>query len=538
MARPVPASRWPARSRRDRLGRAVGALLAVAALAAGARADLVLHEYVAPDPAEDLRLGATTSDGAMAAAIETRSGPVSLPDVERPSDRKGSVYGSERSPPGSGGTFRADGDTTRPDLVSYDDPFTPALAPYKREFAYDAVNDQLELIVRDPSLAPLAVGGPPRAEDDQFYADLDVDLVEGQAVRIPTVGPGARLLALRSVPDATLQVLHDSADDWFVRANRTGRVRLVLHLAIDRAVFGSPFADVEWPRLWRSLPASEGRAKAEGVRVARQIGVVDGTGPAEALRILVRHFRAFTPSQERLRSTGVDLYRELASSQKGVCRHRAYAFVVTALGLGIPARFVRNEAHAWVEVFDGTRWHRIDLGGAAGRLESSDAGRIAHVPPRDPFAWPSTSDSGQAMAERSRGHGGSGPGGRSAPATDRSATGPSSSPADRRPDPEDQRPRSTVTLGIVGAEARRGSRVAISGRIESPAGPCAEVRVDLFLEPRAGAARDRVPLGTLVTGADGRYEGRVVLPYSVAPGDYDVRATTPGSLQCGEGQSP
>ena len=55
--------------------------------------------------------------------------------------------------------------------------------------------------------------------------------------------------------------------------------------------------------------------------------------------------------------------------QKGVCRHRAFAFLVTALGLGIPARMVANEAHAWVEVRGETGWQRIDLGGAAAAIE-------------------------------------------------------------------------------------------------------------------------------------------------------------------------
>ena len=35
---------------------------------------------------------------------------------------------------------------------------------------------------------------------------------------------------------------------------------------------------------------------------------------------------------------------DLALSKKGVCRHRAYAFTITAQGLGIPARMVMNEA--------------------------------------------------------------------------------------------------------------------------------------------------------------------------------------------------
>src|SRR5262249_46167120 len=153
----------------------------------------------------------------------------------------------------------------------------------------------------------------------------------------------------------------------------------------------------------RSMPGLPERTKNEGIRVARQIGVVDGTGPAEALRILVRHFRSFAPSTDRPRSAGTDLYRELATSQQGVCRHRSYAFVVTALALGIPSRFVRNEAHAWVEVFDGVRWHRIDLGGAADHLDSPDSTRLPHVPPRDPFEWPQGSESGLSMADRSRG---------------------------------------------------------------------------------------------------------------------------------------
>jgi transglutaminase-like putative cysteine protease len=44
---------------------------------------------------------------------------------------------------------------------------------------------------------------------------------------------------------------------------------------------------------------------------------------------------------------------DLARGKRGVCRHRAYAFVIVAQALGIPARFVQNEAHAWVE-YQGT----------------------------------------------------------------------------------------------------------------------------------------------------------------------------------------
>ena len=53
-------------------------------------------------------------------------------------------------------------------------------------------------------------------------------------------------------------------------------------------------------------------------------------------------------------------------------------------------------------MFDGARWHRIDLDKAADHLDSPDATRLPHVPPRDPFEWPSGSDSGLGMADRTR----------------------------------------------------------------------------------------------------------------------------------------
>lgn len=500
----------------------------VVAVCNGASADVVLHEYISVDPAEDLRLGATGPGGAMPAAIQTLTGPVGSPDLERGADHRGAVYGSADAQ--AAPAFHIDRDTTRPNTVSYSDPFTPAVAPYKREFAYDSVDEHFDLVIRDPSLVSFPVGGSARPEDDQFYADIEAELADGQAARIPTVGPGARLLGARADPAVDLRFFRDSAENWFVRGDRGGRFRIILHIAIDRAAFGSAFADVDFDRLSRFTPRIPERLATVGTSVARQIGVVEGTSPGEALRILVKHFRSFSPSEDRPKSTGLDLYRELAVSQKGVCRHRAYAFVLTALALGLPARFVRNEAHAWVEVFDAFRWHRIDLGGAASDIQYSDDRRVAHVPPRDPFEWPPGADSGQAMAERARSSRGTGTGtGR----TDVTGGAPRASP-EVSADPEDRRPKSMIILQIHGSETRRGARIKIGGRIEADGAPCAEARVDLYLE---SPGRERIAVGALVTGDDGRYEGHVAIPYSVPPGDYDVRASTPGTIACGQGVS-
>src|SRR5439155_17512471 len=59
--------------------------------------------------------------------------------------------------------------------------------------------------------------------------------------------------------------------------------------------------------------------------------------------------------------------------------------------LGLPTRLVENEAHAFVEVwFPGRNWQRIDLGGAALRMEVQGADEKTLHRPRadDPFDKP------------------------------------------------------------------------------------------------------------------------------------------------------
>src|SRR6185295_11724872 len=207
-----------------------------------------------------------------------------------------------------------------------------------------------------------------------FYGDMSVDLLPGQPVRIPTVGPGARILRMHANPEVNVEVLHDGADNWFVRGTTRTRVRLVMELAISRDTFGREYGDVDWSVLdalevnraavaagFRSASGAVGRGHEGAVNeVTQAIGISRSMRPREVVRKMVDYFRSFGPSNEPP-SGRQDIYLDLALSKKGVCRHRSFAFLVTALGIGIPARMVVNEAHAWVEVFDSKLWHRIDL---------------------------------------------------------------------------------------------------------------------------------------------------------------------------------
>src|SRR5262249_1468657 len=215
----------------------------------------------------------------------------------------------------------------------------------------------------------------------------------------PSVGPGARIVRQHTTPQVPIEVWRDGAENWYAKATPSprGRVHLVMQVAIAQAAFGGDFVMPTWTALPPAPPLPPVPARAFA-KVAAQLGLSRANSPTEVVRKMVAYFRAFTPSEDLPRGND-DVYLDLALSQKGVCRHRAFVFLVTALGLGIPTRMVVNEAHAWVEVQGERSWQRIDLGGAAGAIEdrTSDA-RPAYQPPSDAFEWPPSAESGSGHA--------------------------------------------------------------------------------------------------------------------------------------------
>ncbi|RYE86869.1 MAG: transglutaminase family protein, partial [Myxococcales bacterium] len=342
------------RSRFAWLTLALGGAVTTAALAAP-----IVHEFVPPDPREDLQLGATTTVGDLPAAIETPGGLVSAPDPFRAPGASDKAY----SRSAEGQTFVPDRDTRAVQQVDYDDPFSPSIAPFKRLNSFDAVGGDSAFRVADGELRRVGVGGNVQLNEDPFYGDLTVDLVAGEAVRIPSVGPSMRILRLHTIPQVAVEVLRDGADNYYLRGPSRQRARVLLQVAVARSSLGGALRDA----LWNELPASPAlpaSLQAAAEEANRSIGVGRFQGYREVVERLVDYYRGFTTTEEPLPARG-NIFLDIALSKKGVCRHRAYAFVISALALRIPARMVTNEAHAWVEVHDGQLWHRIDLGGAA-----------------------------------------------------------------------------------------------------------------------------------------------------------------------------
>lgn len=522
-----------------------------------------LHEPIPPDPREDVALS-VAREGDLSAAIDTPRGLIPAPDPARPFGAGDAPYSPTPKTEAPGSTFRPDLDTRRPKVLPYDDPFSPSTAPFKRLSAYDAVNEDYTLSVRDRRVTPLVISAtPPGAAEDRFYADMVVDLAAGRLVRIPSVGPGARVLRARAgvqTQDVTFTLFKDGAENWFIEGDVTARVRLVMELAIPRAAFGGDFGDPTRAELRTPSPLPP-NVHAAAAQVARKIGLSRRAAPREIVTKLVAYFRAFQDSEEPLTSRG-DVYLDLALQQKGVCRHRSFAFLVTALYLGVPTRMIANEAHAWVEVHDGRLWRRIDLGGAGRTLEDPLSTNLAYEPPPDPFRWPSGSSRGDDLADRARRAPSGGPTGPT-PATlgsagtrgpdDDDPTGAGGPPAGgpagagthgagtrgetssgASPPPPDDRPTSTVTMALDASSARRGAPLPVRGHVTAAGAPCGHVAVEIVLRSRA---HGEISVGVLATDERGDFAGALVLPGTVPLGDYEAHAQTLGDARCGRGQT-
>ena len=280
------------------------------------------------------------------------------------------------------GGFAADRDTeSRPDYhtgpdgtLHYVTVFNPSVLPFKRMSSMDAVRDDYTLYTASRALEDLPVGGSPDSDRDLFWGSVVVDLKPGVDVPLPSVAPDMRIMSYEIRPQAQDIVFSkDGGDNFFVRSEQpgvSGSYRLVFLADADTRYFGAKvpsgyrvrdLARLAPPSLFHPVPA---RAQVMAEKAHRFLGVDASMNLGDALDKLVYYFRSFE-AKSAPSATG-DIFWDLFASQAGVCRHRSFAFMVAANALGIPTRYLTNEAHAWVEVWvPKLEWIRIDLGGAA-----------------------------------------------------------------------------------------------------------------------------------------------------------------------------
>lgn len=523
-------------------------LLLVALWAPPALAEPILHEYVPPPGSADEERAALGQSG-LPDMLKLDGQTLPRPDDGRAPARGERVYrGAAKTPPRA--KLSMDRTTTHDGVLNYSAEFNPSVVPFKRSAAFDAVAEDFTLAVADPRLrtVPLSRGGTP-PDHDAFWGSLLLQLRAGVPVAIPSVAPGARILSYRADPPTGLTFKRNSADVLWVEAARSGQVRLTLLTDAPRSYFapripaGLNLGDVP-PEQRPKLPAAVARAAAGVIERLK----VDRRGSLkEQLDRLVAYFRAFKAGKMP-RDSG-NVYRDIALGQRGVCRHRAYAFTITVQALGLPARYVQNEAHAFAEVrVPRLGWVRVDLGGASSELRVHNAKkRVVHEPGPDPFPRPrrfagSYSQGGGQVSglDRSQRREGSGQGRplrllpapgdtRASAAPAAGATEPTTGPATAPVGPPAPPPKRATTLMLGGAQrvAYRGEPVRVTGQIRDADGdgvPGLLVEVFLSRDGRVGH-----PIGSVVSDGEGRFSADLRVPREVPVGRYWIIATSPGN---------
>jgi hypothetical protein len=436
--------------------------------------------------------------------------------------------------------------------------FNPDVVPFKRLSVLDGVREDYTMFLARPALVEVAVGGTTDRSRDRFWGSLQVKLEAGQDVAIPSVAPDMRILSFEVEPPRQLVFSKDGADNFYVRtddAGASGVHRLVFLADADAGYFAPSFPSRRYtpaqirrvapPELVSTMPLHVVRAAQ---RTLDELGIDERTELSSAFNRLVGMFRSFEAKPMR-RTTG-DIYRDLCDNKAGVCRHRSFAFMVTANALGIPTRYVTNEAHAFVEVWFPERgWQRVDLGGAALELEVSNAkDKTLHRPRADdPFEKPReysegytqlqgdiTGLSDRQLRDKHKPVG-------DAPASgdftdpdappqdptsdvDPGAIGPDPSLPARTPDPRKLTPRIQITL--ASGEGYRGETIRVEGVVVVGDQALVDRSVDVYLAPAGRGGEGSIPIGRGTTDVDGRFALDLDLPGRLELRRYELYVTT------------
>ena len=481
-----------------------------------------------------------------------------------PIDKPGAAPSKAEPVLGTGG-FAADRQTsmtpddhTGPDsTLHYVSVFNPDVLPFKRMSALDGIGDDYTLKIAHTALSELPVGGTSDKTRDRFWGSVLVQLSPGTDVALPSVAPDMRILSYEIKPSVAVKFEKDGADNFYVRtdeASASGTYRLVFLADADAGYFAPslPTGGRYTPQqvaLMTPLelrPVVPDRARAGARRTLDRLGVDASMDLGVVFNRLVGFFRAF--QAKPLPQTSGDIYRELCDSQAGVCRHRAFAFMITANALGIPTRFVENEAHAFVEVwFPERHWQRVDLGGAALRMEVQGADNKTLHRPRsdDPFEKPPeykqsyTQLDGdirgvtqQQLADKHRSLGQSPPSG-AFPGTgtgSSAGTGPDRILPDQglpvvTRDPKKKSPVLIVTTSDD--HAFRGDQLHVEGRVSVGSQALPDHTVDVFLSPAGRGGSASILLGRAVTDASGLFHQDFPIPPTISLAAYDIWLSSP-----------
>lgn len=516
------------------------------------------------ESAEANEFGDVGEGEAPALSMETRDDELVYgKDGPVPDGRFDEPYGS-LNPFSSANTL--DENTDRVNSLKYFASFEPSVIPYKRVVAQNRVmhsGGDYRMVLEAGSREPVEVEPFVGVDEELFWGNFMIRMERDQWQPLASVSPSQRIVEVHAEPPVDLRFSRDNAGNFFVRSDQRGMVRLVVKIAVDPYYFSGEFGDVDWGSFTRlDKPEFPQSARASARAVLATLGVSTEMRPAEVMYSMVEYFRDFEGRAfpDELKGQG-DLYETIAREKIGVCRHRSLAFVITAQYLGIPARYVYNEAHAFAEIeWPGQGWRRVDLGGAADELNAaSDGNRSVHTP-EDTLPRPQRFLDEQERMETQgwEPDSGSTQGGDSESDSDRTSgedqaeelgeqqgedlaqsdasdsmgesEGLSESASDASESPPDARRRTRVRILDGSTEVKRGAPFRLVGQLDDADGNGLAFRnVEVHLGP-VGRSRPRpsTRIAVVETDARGRVDVAIEIPRSQSIGRWSLFLAFPG----------
>lgn len=269
--------------------------------------------------------------------------------------------------------------------------FDPELYPHTRHAAfthYDEIKEEFTW-----TGASAAMVSAPRLSEAQrerltrdfkrthdiFSGRYRMDLEDGKPHVLPSAGAEMEVMDVQAFDlegnplELSLNIGKDGADNWFVQAPQaTGVVDIHYWVAVPARYFGTQVAKGIPFQFARNIP-TEVRDALKVMRIRE-----NETDFRGVLYRMIEFFRDFSLEENGISSDHNSVYLDLIHSQCGVCRHRAFAFARTALGIGMEVRYVTTDVHAFAEVrVPGIGWIRVDLGGGGDPM-NRDLSPLAH----------------------------------------------------------------------------------------------------------------------------------------------------------------
>jgi hypothetical protein len=424
---------------------------------------------------------------------------------------------------------------TRPEgLLRYQNVFEPSVSPWKRSAARDqVVFDGSEIALRASVGEPsrVSVAGAPPSGFDSFRARVRVRAGSGVPVPIPSVAPDMRVHALRVSPIAGATIHRDPADNYTITFERSGQFDVEFDVSAPQSYFGGPLPSSGATPGPSTLPDELMPAAQQ---VLEAIGITRGMTEVHIAQRLSDHFGSFEARDLAPAELSEDVYTDLALGRVGVCRHRAMTFVITAAAAGLRARYINNEAHAFVEVyFTNHGYRRFDLGGASAGLETVGGPGDAHRPqpsPREPSSF-SGDRSPYPRVERAVSEPPNDDG-----STEETHTASPPDPAARNaptrevlPDADD-RERTLLTVRLGADRAFRGDELSVASELRGlESGPIANAEIGVRIIDRSSGYT--TTLGVLRTGSNGGARATFELPASLPNGRLNVELSYDGSAE-------